>query len=537
MSERVVFIGLDAVDPATALAMARRGEMPALRSLLSEGTRAKVQNPTGLYVGSLWPSFFTGWSASRTGFHCWEEIEPGSYTHRLTSPSSLRGTPFWERISDAGHRVAVIDVPHTRAATPLNGIQVSEWGCHDRHFGITTQPAELEDELLEQHGLHPALGVDPFEEREFAADDYLHRDGAQRTREELTLLCDSLRDGALAKSAFSTDLLSREPWHLFVSVLGEGHAVGHQAWHQHDATHPLHDRFLRARTGDPIAAVYRNLDIALGEHLRLAGPEATVMVLLSHGMGAHNDGTHLLPEILRRLDAAYCGALERGPLGRVVERLHAALPEKYRSRMRRLVARRLRRPGSRSWVDDTESEENRRSQFFFVAPNNFVVGGIRINVSGREPEGLVRRGEEFDDICDGLTADLLALVNVATGEPVVRSVTRSDSLYDRADLDALPDLFVEWNQDAPIETIWSPRTGELHRPYTHWRTGDHRPGGLLLAAGPGIAAGGRAREIDILDLAPTIAARLGVDLADADGQVVPWLAGGQRSKRAVGSVT
>ena len=68
------------------------------------------------------------------------------------------------------------------------------------------------------------------------------------------------------------------------------------------------------------------------------------------------------------------------------------------------------------------------------------------------------------------------LVNVDTGGTVVRRVERSDRHYPGRAGDTLPDLFLEWNHNRPVETIWSSRLGMLHSPYEHWRTGDHRPG-------------------------------------------------------------
>ncbi|HWT13076.1 MAG TPA: hypothetical protein VN231_10020, partial [Allosphingosinicella sp.] len=60
--------------------------------------------------------------------------------------------------------------------------------------------------------------------------------------------------------------------------------------------------------------------------------------------------------------------------------------------------------------------------------------------------------------------------------------------------------------------------------YSHWRTGDHRPDGLLIAAGPGFAAGAELAPVEVEDLGPSVAARLGVELGEADGVVVAWLA-------------
>jgi predicted AlkP superfamily phosphohydrolase/phosphomutase len=201
----------------------------------------------------------------------------------------------------------------------------------------------------------------------------------------------------------------------------------------------------------------------------------------------------------------------------------ARLPRAARGRLAPLVAAPLRRRTPRTSPEENTAAE-RRSQRFYPNPNNFVYGGVRMNLVGREPQGRVRPGAEFDVVCDRLAADLLDLVNVETGRPVVDAVTRTDEHYRRHPDDMLPDLFIDWNRRSLIETVWSPKVGVVHVPYTHWRTGDHRPDGLLLAAGPGIEPGATHPRLRMIDLAPTLAARLGVTLPDVDGRPVAWLA-------------
>lgn len=523
-TDPVVVLGLDALDPGMAWRLARGGQLPALADLFRSSARCRVRNPFGLFVGALWVSFATGLRPDRHGFHCWDEIEVETYRRRLNTPS-VKQKNFWTSLSDAGRRVAAIDVPHAKADGAINGVQLVEWGCHDRHFGLHGWPPGRAADIASAFGIHPVLGVDPYAVRDFAADDYVHRDGAFRTCDEERALLRGLREGAAAKRGLLAALFAEEDWDLFLAVYGESHAIGHQQWHLHDPSHPRFDPAVRdAVGGDPLVQVYRDIDASVGDLVAAAGPDATILVLMSHGMGPHYDGAHLLDEVLTRLDR-----FERGPqppsgardlAGRAIRSLAPSLRGLATAFA---VPLPLRHALSRA-ADSHGFAEARARQHYFLEPNNYVYGGIRLNVVGREPRGCVLP-DEIGEVCKRLEEDLLALVNVDTGRPAIRAIIRSDDHHRRSPTDAMPDLFVDWDRSGPIETMWSPKTGTVHAPYEHWRTGDHREAGLLLARGPGLPANTRLPALDVEDLGPSIAARMGVALADVDGIAAPWLAG------------
>ncbi|HEV2781745.1 MAG TPA: alkaline phosphatase family protein [Actinophytocola sp.] len=524
---KILMFAMDACEPDIARRLAASGEMPNLARLLAESATATSRNPYAMFPGTLWTSFYTARSAARTGFHCWEEVTL-DYQRRLTSPLEVRGTPFWETLSDAGKRVCVIDVPHSRAATPLNGVQVCEYAVHDRHFGFHTQPPHLAKELDAQFGLHPILGVDAYSTKEWSPDDYVLREGQHRTRDENRALLTGLLDGIDHKTRVSLHLLDQGGWDLFLTVFGESHSVGHQMWHLHDPKHRWHDAELAAELGSPIEAVYKRFDRALGEHLARVDAGTTAFVLLSHGMGPRYEANHLLHEILRLLDRAEDRGVGGSSLMRTAKRAWAHAPGPVRNLVLPRMLPALRRrvattplPTATNWAEP----EERVRQRFYVSPNNLVFGGIRINLVGREPNGRVHPGAEYDRVCARLAEDLLALVNLDTGAPVVRAVTRAEDHYDREENDTLPDLFIDWSHEAPVETVWSPRTGLVYGPDNHWRTGDHRPDGLLLASGPGITPGAALPDISSTDLGASLSARLGVELTgDVDGRPIPWIA-------------
>ncbi len=523
---RLILIGLDACDPATVRRMAADGSLPNIAGFMGQASRCAVRNSYGLFVGATWVNFATGAAPDRHGFYCWNEIDSSTYACRL-KPPAIHRPAFWEAIGQAGRRIALIDIPHAGFPAPLNGTAIAEWGCHDRHYGLHSQPPERAAELAARFGLHPVLGGDAYAVRDFAPDDHVHRVGRSRTVAEQKALLDGLLAGVAAKSRLVSAVLAEEKWDLFVAVFGEPHAAGHQLWHLHDPAHRDFDaQVRRALGGDPIASVYRALDAAVGDLIARAEPDATFMLLFSHGMGCHHDGTLVLAETLRRLDICYRGGAGRlSPRDLFRRSSQALLPAADRIASALGVPAPLRRGlGRKLGARQFGTAGERRRQAFFATPNNHVYGGIRFNLAGREAQGWI--GErEMAALAERIEDDLRALVNLDTGRPAIRSVTRADRFFRRTAGDRMPDLFIDWHRSAPIEAVHSPKIGTVRAPYDCWRTGDHRPGGLLLVRGPGLPADRPQPRIAMEDLPVTIAAQLGVALEDVDGVAVPWMAG------------
>src|SRR5436190_23571843 len=112
---RVMVIALDAADPGLIRELARAGEMPAIASFFEGAAEVSTLAPVGVCVSANWPTIFTASFPDRHGYLCWNEFVGGTYDYRETDPTMVRGTPFWETLSEAGRRVAVIDVPHSIA--------------------------------------------------------------------------------------------------------------------------------------------------------------------------------------------------------------------------------------------------------------------------------------------------------------------------------------------------------------------------------------------------------------------------------------
>ncbi len=480
----MIVIGLDALDSGVARELMNAGRMPNLAAFLDTAAWGPTENPPGLIVGGVWPTITTGCWPDHHGFYCDLQIEPGTYEARRTTPADLAVPQVWEVVAAAGKRCVTLDAPVATLTGRDDVVQLVEWGTHDRLLPLCSTPPGLADDVVREFGEYP---VQP------KCDHYTRAGDAAG-------LVAALHAGIAAKERLATAYLERGPWDLAWFVFSESHCAGHQFWAIHDEADPMHDPALRAELGDPLLEVYEALDAALGRLLAKIGDDATVAVLLSHGVGRHDDADHLLGEILRRLDVAEDGS------HRVIgwrERAHRRIERRGR------LARRAR---------PLESERR-----FFKVPNNELYAGIRINLEGREPRGRVAPGAEADSVIAQLRDDLLAVENVETGAPLVREVWRADARYDGPQRDRLPDLFVEWNRGGPMHAARSPKIGTVRGTTPSTRTGDHRPTGLFAFRSDGVIPGPLNATVSATDIAPTIAAQLGVTMPAAQGTPITSL--------------
>jgi predicted AlkP superfamily phosphohydrolase/phosphomutase len=148
-------------------------------------------------------------------------------------------------------------------------------------------------------------------------------------------------------------------------------------------------------------------------------------------------------------------------------------------------------------------------------------GQIYINLKGREPVGIVEAGDEYEQIVAQIRADISMLKDPHTGEHIRGKVYRADEIYHGDRLDQAPDL-VYLPDDLSVNGfgLYQFSSREWLTP-TFDRSGGHRMDGIFMMTGPGTRKGGSVKDANIIDLAPTILAALGIPIPnDFDGKVL-----------------
>ncbi|MFH1680764.1 MAG: alkaline phosphatase family protein [Candidatus Eisenbacteria bacterium] len=491
---RLLLVGLDAAEPSLIERWTEEGALPNLARLRRNGCYGRLATVAPYLTGSPWPTFYTGTSPGAHGHYHVLQWNPRRGAMERPFGDWLPLTPFWRAFAAAGPRPIVLDMPLAYPPRPFEGIEISGWAAHD----VLGPPASHPPEAL-------SLFRGGFGRRVMRTEVY----GPQKTIPLLDL--PPRLSGATEQLArMGASLMRRETWDLFFVGFGAAHRAGHKLWDETSAAGSVKPG-TREIFRSAFRGVYAALDEAIGVLVEAAGSGTTVLVFSLHGMGPNNSREILFPEMLRRvLHRSRVSAAGPPPRSRLV-RLRDAVPIE----LRRAVKSRFPLP-----IQDRLTAFWRRSSAVWEAAEAFTLpadqhGYVRINLKGRERDGVVSE-ESYESLRDAIAEGVRTFRDARSGEPIVADVVRPDRALpagDRAGL--LPDLVVIWSETpaAGHEAVASDRFGTIPWPTPgrnpDGRSGNHRGEGFLLAAGEGIPRGDRIESGTILDLAPTICARLG----------------------------
>jgi predicted AlkP superfamily phosphohydrolase/phosphomutase len=488
MSRPVVVIGLDSADRNLVSRWCDSDDLPVLRSIRDRGISGVLTTPPGLGDDAVWASFYTAVSPGRHGRYHHRQLRPGSYT--VDNFRDVRHEPFWDALSRAGRKVAIVDVPKCPLSKVLNGIQVTDWLVHGRDHTTNSCPSEVAPDLLRRFG----------DDRTDRQPEYWCFVEELPTKQHEAFV-ERLLDSIQRKTLGVFDLLERDAWDLFLVVFKEAHCAAHQLWHPVDPNHPEHPTELQSHSQRLVKQVYQALDTAIGKLLAHLGVETDVIVFSDLGMTRNVTGEHLLDEILLLLD---------GSISLSAWQHLQNLSKRWRnSRVERATA-----------LVNRQLYQYRSA---FQVEHNEISGAIRVNVRGREPRGRISPGPEFEAYLDQLERDLLDLVDPDSGEAIVSKILRADEAFAGEHRDLLPDLFVLWNRTSPITGAASAKIGEVRMPSPRWRVGNHASDGFFFACGPSMPGGRNPEPTSIMDLGPTIGRLLGVSIPDVDGRCIAGL--------------
>jgi predicted AlkP superfamily phosphohydrolase/phosphomutase len=484
-SPPLVVFCLDAADPELLERWAGEGHLPALAAIMERGAWAHTYGPELICEHGIWVSLCSGVSRGRHGLYSYRQLRPGTYDLETVTGPPVAPRPFWAELGGGGKKVAALDVPELYPVQGVDGLQLASWGVHAALTAPTAEPPSLLADAERVVGPPMAIG------------ERLDGATAEDDREVYRLLTERLRK----RGRLYRHLLSQDRFPVVVAGFGELHTGSHQLWKHHRKLNGSAGAVTDRELSDGILTLYKETDREIGSLLAGLPGDANVFVVSSVGIVDKYPAGGLLRDFCRRLGYEHA-ARPRRP----IDVLRRAIPEQWRI----ALSRRLPRDTREGLVaDQLRSGTDWPRTTAFAIPSSYT-GLIRVNLRGREPEGIVVPGPEYEELLDRLEADLLALRDPETGEPAVARVGRTGELFGGGPPDWLPDLFVVWRPHSRLIARLSHPKAELQQDRPDFlRDNDHTDVGFLAAAGPSIGSRGRLAPIAGIDLAPTLLSAAG----------------------------
>jgi len=491
---RVLMIGLDAGEPSLIERWTSDGSMPHLARLRSAGAYGRLASSAEWLVGSPWPTFYTSSTPGDHGFYHYLLWHPDRMATARPTHAQQPMRPFWRDLN-AGRRVIAVDVPLTYHAEPFDGIEITGYGTHESLVGAASSDPALLASISREFG--PPVRLHEIYDLSRPRD-------LLRERDHMLAITERVTDVTIS-------LMRRQPWDLSIVCYVAPHRAGHRMWDLTGlAGEPAPAE--RAQIEDALRQVYIGCDDAIGRLCEAAGPDATVMVFSVHGMGENTCRTELLDEMLDRvLTGRSAPHAPAGGTG-LIKRLREKVPVSWRHELKRRLPQAAQDGLTAFWR--TGGKDWSRTRALSLLAD--LQGYIRINLKGREAQGVVEPGGEYESLCARISDGLATFRDADTGEPVVSAIGRPRELFgDGERVERLPDLLVKWcaTPSAQHRAIVSEQFGTIAWPTpghaVTGRSGNHRPEGFLVAAGPGIGTAS-LDGAHIMDLAPTVLALFGV---------------------------
>lgn len=336
-------------------------------------------------------------------------------------------------------------------------------------FRIST-PAAWAPELAKEQGLYKTIGwqIDTWAISEGFATEQMFWDDMEWTVTQNRKMFESFLQG-------DEDLL--------VQCFEFPDRVGHVFWRVMDPKHPAYDAALAAKWGDGLLRAYQLMDAIVGDAMRAAEQHhAALLVLSDHGFASFRKSVNYNTWLVMN------GYMTLKSGVQVKERNVEML------------------------FDQGQFWEN--VDWSHTRAYAMGLGELYINLKGREAQGIVNPGAEYDALKAELRQKLVQMTDPETGELPVRRVLAREEIYRKFDPNMIPDLFITNNDGYRVS--WQTSLGgipkNLIEPNKQVWSGDH------CSVDPEIVKGiffynrklATARPPYIADVYPTVLGLLGV---------------------------
>lgn len=491
-SEKVMVIGLDGATFDLMKPWIATGKLPNLAQFISNGSHGDLNSVMPPESPLAWPSFATGKNPGKHGvFGFYEHHPTKEYSLSPINASCNRAKTLYKMLAEAGKKVITLAVPFTFPPEKIeNGIVIpGEFSLPgETNNASGSYPPEMAQEIC-NYVADPRLGVDTS----------LIYSSPSAFIEDLHTTTDNLVETA-------DYLLQHKPWDFFMLVFSGVDQIEHYFWR-----HYLNnDAF-----SDAMFEYYQKVDQAVGKILsQINEDEITLFVMSDHGMQPFDEYFCLNLWLHEKGFLKFKNPTQRWFKQKFIKFLNKSGAKQLL--LDKFDLRRFSKGAVSNALTFTDVD------FANTKAYAYGFGSIRINLKGRDPEGMVDPAE-YDEIRDFIISGLEAEKSEPSGKPALQGYKREE-IYTGDFVEQAPDIIVTsdtyWPNGlagvGPFSNLYGSKIEDS--PFIN---GMHAMNGIFMAKGPNIRSKHALNDANLIDLAPTILYSMGLPIPnDIDGKVL-----------------
>lgn len=461
--KKVFVLGVDGATLDLIEPWSIQGRLPNFQKLMREGSFGTCLSTIHPLTPQAWASFLTGKNPGKHGLYDFGVRRKGAYELRLTTSKDRKSPAIWNYLNEYGLKAGIVNIPLTYPPDPLNGFMIS--GMHTPTLREGVFPESLFEEISSRF---PDYNIDVMSHWFNDYDIFL---------EELNRMTE-------VRMKLADYLYSKYRPDLFCMVLVAVDRVQHALWGQMD--HPAEDHKKEDwKYSQAVFKTYQQVDNYLGRILDALNDKTALIVMSDHGFGSLKKDVYLNRFLIKK------GFMK-------------------------IKHKKYRKPFD--MAAPFANIDWRRTKAY----SHGLFGNIFVNLKGREPQGIVGEGNDYEKVINSLIDSLHGLKDPDVGKKIVSNIYKRQELYHGPFLREAPDLLVVMRNYEYITRGGYEFVGDsLFSPPGINHSGNHRMNGISFFFGPRIKKGFRFPEIQITDLMPTILNMMGVPIpGDVDGRVV-----------------
>ena len=471
---------------------------------MESGAYSDLRSTVPPVTASAWSSFMTGKNPGAHGLFDFMQRRDGSYDLAPVSVMDRDGKAVWDLMAGHDKKVIVMNVPVTWPPQPVNGLLITGM-LTPRNAENYTYPKELADELKS------AIG------------DYIVYSDEVYSKGRGEIFLQALKHSIDQRVKAAEYLVQKYPWDFFALVFPETDTVSHGLWSSYDKSHHEHDPAEAAKFKDGILEIYEYIDGLLARLISNIQHPTSILLMSDHGHGPVRNFLYVNNYLAQRgylkfkpniASQAKRIAFQLGLTPRFVYNilLKLGLGKLRRTLDKRRGGRGLLKRFFLSFADVDWS----RTRAYSIG----YIGEVHINLKGREPQGIVEPGDDYERTRDQVIADLRAL-KLPDGNPLIEYIWKKEEIYRGAHMAEAPDiLFLPRNLETIAFGDFEFGSNKIIQP-SFGVSSSHRMNGIFVASGEGVKNAGQFSGAQLIDLAPTILHLMGLPVpTDMDGRVL-----------------